>query len=524
MDKIKKISNLVSVSIFLLMLTVPLVTGIVEKDILVSQYEKRILTVLPEIPSSSLELMNYSSKFEKYYEDNFGFRQWMTSMFSSIKLSLGDSSVRHVTVGKEGWLFIGGIRHGFNGFHDAMGDYMNINRYSESELNRAVKYYSSVKKWLGKHGIEYLLVIAPNKHTIYPEYLPSYIKKQHKESAMDQILNALHSSTTVNFVDLRPSLFKAKKDGLVYFPNDTHWNQRAANVVQYEIMSKIKTLFPGISYPKMYEIEDKKDVLPPGGLLKMLGLDKNKGTSPFAVFDDSTKETLAEISYRKKRHVLINNKNKGIKAVVFRNSMFSAVKPFLYESFNKLISIWEVFNIKSMRKELNIDPPNIVIEQISERQLPVVGNQIGLFEKGMILSRFNSPKATLFENEWDQLQIIQQLKSKSLNSIGFELKSTGRDPILHFPKLPFLPGEQYLVNIKIISEVNSVLQLFYSTLSPKEHPFSRDRSHIKNVKKGRNDFYILLESKDLGQYLRLDPIITTGDFILESLVIKHVEK
>ena len=82
----------------------------------------------------------------------------------------------------------------------------------------------------------------------------------------------------------------------------------------------------------------------------------------------------------------------------------------------------------------------------------------------------------------------------------------------------------YLVNIKIISEVNSVLQLFYSTLSPKKHPFSRDRSHIKNVKKGRNDFYILLESKDLGQYLRLDPIITTGDFILESLVIKHVEK
>jgi hypothetical protein len=57
---------------------------------------------------------------------------------------------------------------------------------------------------LERRGIRCLFVVAPDKHSIYPEYLPETVSV-HSPTELDQLLPSLDEAGVLH-VDLRPAL------------------------------------------------------------------------------------------------------------------------------------------------------------------------------------------------------------------------------------------------------------------------------------------------------------------------------
>ena len=66
-------------------------------------------------------------------------------------------------------------------------------------------------------NIEYYYLIAPNKHSIYFDKMPSYLTKKNQESATDQLVQYLRKNTDVNAIELKGALLLKKQTQQLYY-------------------------------------------------------------------------------------------------------------------------------------------------------------------------------------------------------------------------------------------------------------------------------------------------------------------
>lgn len=96
---------------------------------------------------------------------------------------------------------------------------------------------------------------------------------------------------------------------------------------------------------------------------------------------------------------------------------------------------------------------------------------------------------------------------------GLRVTATGPDPQLLLP--PVCGGKQCILQVVIVSPVETAVQLYYSRrASP---GFSADKSQTITARKGRNVIYFQLDQADLVEPLRFDPGSAIGDYVIESL-------
>lgn len=357
---------------FCALVYIPFVTSIIEDDKLASGIEKRNLNTLPDLPSSLETLSQYPEKINSYYTDHFGYREELTkAYFKLVNKYSSKSSTEDVTIGKDGWLFLGSIKPGYQSYNDPIGDVINTNLYTQKELENFAKTISKIKTWLNQQGIEYLYVITPNKHTIYFENMPEYIVKKNDKSATDQLVAYLKQHTDVDILDLRPALFEEKKQHQIYFKTDSHWNHYATNVAQFEIMKKVQSYFPDKVKPfllnnKQFNITQKGG----GDLAKLAKIENIIEADPHPIFDsqclpiNETKNTNISDT-----HTLVC-KEKTLNSLIFRDSYFLALQPYIARQFHRSTYIWERINYHLLRKYVKQEKPDIVIEEVIERSLP----------------------------------------------------------------------------------------------------------------------------------------------------------
>src|SRR6185436_13342117 len=102
------------------------------------------------------------------------------------------------------------------------------------------------RDWLAARGIGYVVVVVPEKFTIYPEYLPAWIARSPLPSPYDRVRAAVERDGRVTFVDLRAPLLAAKARERLYFQTDSHWNYNGAVVGYAELMRAVQqALAPG---------------------------------------------------------------------------------------------------------------------------------------------------------------------------------------------------------------------------------------------------------------------------------------
>lgn len=372
-----KIKHLLIILIFCFTIYVPFCISIFEQSKIVSSLEKRLLTKFPNIPKNIDELVETPLLIDNYFSDNFGFRQQFTSSYKKFKLWLGDSSSNDVTIGEDGWYFLGSNKKNYNKFGDPIGDYRNINRYTNLQLKKVTEYLQGQQLWLKKQGIEYMFFIAPNKHSIYSDKLPKYLSKKYKDSATDQLISYLRENTTINVIDVRDDLI-AHRDKQLYYKTDTHWNHEAANIVQYRIIKEVGKLYPNKISSQYFPIKNSKNSFA-GDLTRFLGINEKDDFNPKPEFNNTCEPIKTVVN---KNIFTMACQNQQLTTVIYGDSYF---KDFLMDYFSRKFKsttfLWRKPNYQSLKKQINIHNPEIVIEEWIERHLPYVPKHYADFKR-----------------------------------------------------------------------------------------------------------------------------------------------
>ncbi|MET0026284.1 MAG: hypothetical protein ABW101_01500 [Candidatus Thiodiazotropha sp.] len=371
-----KINSLLISIIFLGAIFTSLILGIVDQDSEISRTEKRALASFPPIELRGGSIKRFPGLFDDYYADHFGGREWLSSAYRRIKLALGDSPSQDVTFGKDGWLFLGSIRNGYDNYNNPMGDARNADLYSDEDLQYVTAYMSKLKQWLNGQGIQYMFVLLPNKHTIYPEYLPDYLKKVTPYSSADQLVNYIRNNTDVNVVDVRQRLLESKQGHRLYSVSDTHWNHYAANLAQYEIFQALQTVFPNQIEPQYYELASGVQKFG-GDLAGMIGeRESYEELAPNPVFKKGCKPVKQPKNAEETDIHTVTCDTAELKVLIFRDSFFNFLKPYFSRQFSRITYVWGVLDYEILKQQLAIEKPDLVIEEIVERKLPYIPDPI----------------------------------------------------------------------------------------------------------------------------------------------------
>jgi hypothetical protein len=128
-----------------------------------------------------------------------------------------------------------------------MDDFRGERSPGAATLARWTGFLDARRDRLEQRGISYLLVVAPNKQSIYPEFLPRQIQRQRSpRTLLDDLIRAMPETTEMPVLDLRETLRAAKQQGPIYFQTDTHWNDVGAEVAAQAIVTRLRPKLPSI--------------------------------------------------------------------------------------------------------------------------------------------------------------------------------------------------------------------------------------------------------------------------------------
>lgn len=191
-------------------------------------------------------LTDLPTRIESYYEDHIGFRGSIIRASGVVLYRwLGQSSA-DVVVGKTPapgeppWYFFAS--------EGVLDDRLGLGLLTQERLETWRESLESRARWLQRRGIAYLFVIMPEKSSIYPEFLPDYLKNHLGPTRLEQLGKYLKDARSpVAFLDMSYALRQAKPEGALFFPLDTHWNGRAAFYVYQAIIAALKPAFPDLA-------------------------------------------------------------------------------------------------------------------------------------------------------------------------------------------------------------------------------------------------------------------------------------
>ena len=361
-----KINLILMATAFICFIFAPSVKSIFKPEYAQENFEQRRLEAFPEIPDSWSDIKSYPEAFESYYKDHFGFRPTWVSQYRNLKNSVHDPVVDKVIFGTEsGWLFFNDKKG-----NDVIGDYRNINQFSEHSLNQFINNIKLKQAWLAKQNIEYLFIIAPSKHYVYPEYLPSKYQPIAKINLKQQLADELKKHPDINYIDLTQTLIDGKKERQMYLKNDTHWTDYATNLVQFKIATTIENIFPKKIKPNTKPWGDFNSTINHTGDLSIMNgtTTQFKETRTLPAFKQCAETPLQE--KKKYNDTFDTNCDGHIQALVFRDSFFSNLQPFVSEYLGLSRFVWEPMTFKAAEKHINDTHPDIVIEEWVDRFLP----------------------------------------------------------------------------------------------------------------------------------------------------------
>ncbi|MDH4319023.1 MAG: hypothetical protein OEV64_11570 [Desulfobulbaceae bacterium] len=364
----KNIFDYIITATFLTFIILPIFFTTNERQ---SSTEKRTLTEFPKINRKIDDLKVFPVMFEQFYNDHFGFRDPLVYCYSILSYYFGVSPNSSVIAGNDDWFFLSRL-----GENNVIENYRNSKLLSDAELERWKQNLETKYFWLKKKGIKYFFVIAPDKHTIYGEYMPSRFIKVRAISRQDQLLEHLKSSE-VPVVDLRPALQEKKRLAQLYFKTDTHWNAIGASIAQFTIAQHLHFYFPDIK-PINYAFEDFIWKKRKGGdLAEMMNL-KNALTEINPVLRE--KIPISKSWDIDPKPYGIKNKLMPLfattckeapkrRALVFRDSFFISLQPYMSRYFSYSTYSWSIIDFNTLEKFIQDFPCDIVIEEYVERNL-----------------------------------------------------------------------------------------------------------------------------------------------------------
>lgn len=183
---------------------------------------------------------NYEQKF---LQRNFGFRNLYIRSYNQFVYSLFHQTTNHnIVIGKHDELFLRQYTDVFTGktLHDRYGTVDS----ARADMQRNVMETRRIADSLKKYGTDLIVVLAPSKPLIYPEYLPDDMQQEHNSFSIQEEYAELYAQAGIehiNFVSLFRQM-KKKEPYPLYTKYGTHWAYSTMPFVADTILQKIASV------------------------------------------------------------------------------------------------------------------------------------------------------------------------------------------------------------------------------------------------------------------------------------------
>jgi hypothetical protein len=353
------------VVLFLAAISLPLASNLAGFDGADPEVENRELAHFPAIDGSWHSIAAFGGGLTDWFTDHFGFRARLIRWYGESRLfGLGVSPSPDVVKGRDGFFFYAE--------NESLTDYTKDRPLTAAQVNAWRESCVDARDWLRGQGIAYVVMIAPDKHVIYPEELPDSVKPVGSISRTDQVLAALRGAG-VAAVDVRAELLAAKARERLYEETDTHWNDRGAFIGYQKLMAEVRRQLPSV--PPAWPESDFERVT-----TEHMGMDLSGMMGLTRVMRE---EELQLVPKRPRRAIVVEPAGGHAddevgrvvttvgdpslpRALVFRDSFFSRLAPFVAEHFSRTTMLWQDdFDADAVRAER----PAIVIQEIVGRHL-----------------------------------------------------------------------------------------------------------------------------------------------------------
>lgn len=333
-----------------------------EPDVQMS--EKRTLTERPAFSWNA----DYAKAFDEYYQDQFGMRPWMVKTAGLLKMELFRVSPRpeRVQMGKDGFLFY------INYPSEAFDNYTHRDIPDEIDLEIYTQREQYLADFMNERGIQYIRTFWPNKHSVYPEQLPTSMALQMNPGPSLAEQAELHLSREgMKLINVLPHLLRQKAHLQLYQKLDTHWNFHGAYEAYVAFCALTQkelgmTPFPRDSFRIAYSETQS------GDLTKIMGVDS------LAEFSDQIPRYIPDSQIPGFRRRDVKSRDFPPRTtitecpgaaddrtvMVFRDSYTGIIMPFWSRHFKKVIYIWQTtVDLELVERE----QPDVVISAPLER-------------------------------------------------------------------------------------------------------------------------------------------------------------
>jgi alginate O-acetyltransferase complex protein AlgJ len=294
-----------------------------------------------------------------YFSTHFFLRDQAVTWNNEIISRMGNKVFHDVLVGSQGWLFLTDENN--------LSYYQCDQPFTEEELSRIVEKVKSMQNFSAQNGADFLLLIAPNKESIYPEFMPPEVVVSGKPCRMDQTINALHSAG-LDVRDLRKPLRDGKTTKQLYFRTDTHWNDDGAFLIYQGVIPNLKKRFPSLDIWSESDFEMGDEVVT-GDLSHLIPLEKPFSENSVVFTPLRPREAQIRQGDDSKTIISETGNQKNPNTVVFRDSFFMGLLPFFAESFNRAIYRWAFDFDQDL---IATEKPDLVIYELAERYLSIL--------------------------------------------------------------------------------------------------------------------------------------------------------
>jgi hypothetical protein len=303
------------------------------------------------------QIMDFPQNYGKNFNNNFIFRDSLIHMEYWTRFNLLREAVfPQVLLGKDGWMYYTNEGN--------LDYYQRVKPLAESQTRAIQSNLEKIQQDLKNDGITFLFVIAPNKESIYPQFLPDSLARTDNPAWADQIVESLQGSD-VNLLDLRPVMLENAKTAPVYFKTDTHWNPVGARAAYGAILMNLQPGFP-ILKPHPLADFDQVTETTSGDLAALIHLKGEVNESFTALYARFEKPSRGLKNPPAGQMITVMPDAALPKTVIFRDSFFNGLQPFTSEHFSRCVYVSDWMVDRGLIAE---EKPDIVILEVAERYL-----------------------------------------------------------------------------------------------------------------------------------------------------------
>jgi hypothetical protein len=314
-------------------------------------------------------IITYTDSINNYYSDHMGFRSELLSIYRFCKLSLFNVSPYNekVVKGKDHWYFLG------YSLGDEIKESKGVTYFSEAQLELIENNLKTIDEDCKEKGIKLYMAVAPNKLSVYGQYLP-IIQSEHP-TKLEQLMTRMKKDH-INIIDLKRD-FAHYADKRLFYLNDTHWNFFGAFLGYRTLIDFILQDFPDL---KVLSIDDFKldtTTREYGDLTRMLSMNiPEECVIMKPKFESNTRRELNKLPvpydciFPDKYEIRFIKSGCPHKVLIFRDSFFTDIIPFVKESFGASVFIWYAYD----KHLIDIEKPDIIIYEVVERDIDKIIN------------------------------------------------------------------------------------------------------------------------------------------------------